>query len=157
MLCWRQHSSFNIRAIWISSENWFSVLAQTLLSHTIPAPHPGRFQIPVYRRAFTIPLMIQESFPDSFINKIEHGCFKDWSKLKSVPLYTLNIGIKEEKTRTFIDFIKYKTNLAKSIKLKLSAPWVSRISDYNQYPGTERHVIQFVRFLDLFNNFVKTW
>ena len=97
MLFWRQHSSFNIRAIWISSENWFSVLAQTLLSQTIPAPYPGRLQIPVYRRAFTIPLMIQESFPSSFINKTEHRCFKDWSKLKSVPLYTLNIEIKEEK------------------------------------------------------------
>ena len=62
--------------------------------------------------------MIQESFPSSFINKTEHRCFKDWSKLKSVPLYTLNIEIKEEKMRTFIDFIKYKTNLAGSIKLK---------------------------------------
>lgn len=57
--------------------------------------------------------------------------------------------------RTFIDFIKYKTNLAGSIKLKLNAPCVSRISDCNQYPGTERHVIRFVRFLDPFNNFVK--
>ena len=160
MLFWRQHSSFNIRAIWISSPYWFSVLAQTLLSQTIPAPYPGRLQIPVYRRAFTIPLMIQESFPSSFISKTEHRCFKDWSKLKSVPLYTLNIEIKEEKMPTFIDFIKYKTNLAGSIKLKLNAPCVSRISDCNQYPGTERHVIRFVRFLDLFNNFVKdalTW
>lgn len=155
MLCWRQHSSFNICANWISSENWFSVLAQTLLGHTIPAPRPGRSQIPVYRRAFTITLMIQESFPSSFINKTENGCFKDWSKLKSVPFYTLNIEIKEEKMRTFIDFIKYKTNLAGTIKLKLNASCVSSISDCNQYPGTERHVIQFVRFLDLFNNFVK--